>query len=377
MSIRPSSRVQGLERTLIRQVFDSAPSDAINLGLGQPDLPTPACVALAGVDAITSGRTGYTTTAGDLALREAIAERYRPFASGPAGVLITIGSQEAMFAGCLALADSGDEILYPDPGYPAYPVVARLVGAKPVAYAVRAEHGFRVRAEEIERCLGQRTRLVILCAPSNPTGASHDMEQLRQIIELLERHGINWLSDEIYGGLCYEERNVSPAEWSRDGLVISGLSKEMSMTGWRLGWVVGPDEILTRLVAAHQYLVTCASSISQAAALAAFTPAGQRARAQILERFRMRREIMARELGKIPGIRFDLPQGAFYFFVNISRYGDSLAVARRLLERRKVVTIPGVAFGANGEGYLRLSFAASEQDIERGVQALGAELAGG
>jgi aspartate/methionine/tyrosine aminotransferase len=377
MSIRPSLRVQSLERTLIRQIFDSAPADAINLGLGQPDLPTPGCVALAGVAAVTAGRTRYTTTAGDPALRQAIAESYGSFASGPASVLITIGSQEAMFAACLGLVDPGDEILYPDPGYPAYPAVARLVGASPVAYALRAEDGFRARAEEIARVLSERTRLVILCAPSNPTGACHDAQELQRILALLSRHGVSWLSDEVYAGLRYDEHPCSPAPWSADGVVISGLSKEMCMTGWRLGWVVGPEALVARLVAAHQYLVTCASSISQAAALAAFTPAGRIAREAIRERFRQRRALMARELGHIPGIRFEPPQGAFYFFVDVSRYGSSLAIAQRLLERRKVVTIPGQAFGANGEGYLRISFAASEADIERGVRALGAELAGG
>lgn len=376
MNWRAAQRMEGVERTLIRQIFDAAPADAINLGLGQPDLPSPAPVAIAGVSAIVRGRTAYTSTAGDPALRAAVAERYRPFARSPEDVLITVGSQEAMFVSVLCLVDPGGEVLYPDPGYPAYPVVAQLVGAKPVAYPLHAEDGFRIRIDEIERRLNGATRLVILCSPSNPTGACSRADELRALVELLGRRGVPWLSDEIYAAFCYEERFVSASELSpAGGLVISGLSKEMSMTGWRVGWAVGPREIVSRMTAAHQYLVTCAPSISQAAALAAFSPEGERERRRILERFRGRRQLMAAELSGIPGIQFEMPQGAFYFFVDVSRFGSSLALSRRILERRNVITIPGLAFGSRGEGHLRLSYAAGEEEIRRGVRAIGEELA--
>jgi aspartate/methionine/tyrosine aminotransferase len=158
-------------------------------------------------------------------------------------------------------------------------------------------------------------------------------------------------------------------------VILSGLSKELSMTGWRVGWVVGPASLMDRVTAAHQYLVTCASSVSQRAALAAFTVSGLEAARAYLEIFRRRRDLMARELGRIDGVTFSPPDGAFYFFVDVRRFGPSLELAKRILDRRKVVTIPGEAFGDGGRGYLRISFAASEENIVRGIAAIADELA--
>jgi aspartate aminotransferase len=366
--------VDGIERTLIRQIFDTAPPDAINLGLGQPDLGTPAVAGLAGIAGIARGETSYTTTAGDPELRAAVARRYAPFVSGPENVVITAGSQEALYAAMMVLADPDDEVLVPDPGYPAYATVARLLGERPVAYPLRPDRGFRVDPEEIASRLTDRTRLVVLCSPSNPTGAIHRAPDLEKIVTLLEARGVAWLSDQVYETFVYGEPLASPADTSRGGLVISGLSKELSMTGWRIGWVVGETEAISRVIACHQHLVTCAPTISQAAALGAFGPEGNAAREEIARIFRRRRSLMIEELSGIDGIRFDPPDGAFYFFVDVSRFGPSLDLARRILDRRKVITIPGVAFGRAGEGYLRLSFAATEEEIVRGVRAIGAEI---
>jgi len=375
MNLRAARRMAGIERTLIRRIFDEAPAGAINLGLGQPDLPTPGPVALAGIGAIARGETGYTSTAGDPRLRRAIANSLGPAVAGPEQVLVTVGSQEAMFAALLALVDAGDEVLYPDPGYPAYPVVARLLGAKPVPYPLHRRRGFRPDPQQIGALLNDRTRAVILCSPSNPTGACMEAGDLDDLVRLLERAGVPWISDEIYAGFHYGERLVSPAEVApHGGLLVSGLSKDMSMTGWRVGWVAGPEEIVSRIIAAHQYLVTCAPSISQKAALAAFTEEGRAERTRSLEIFRGRRELMAAELAGVPRVRFDLPDGAFYFFVDVSAHGDSLELARRILQRREVVTIPGEAFGEQGRGFLRVSFAASEAAIREGVRRIALEL---
>jgi aspartate/methionine/tyrosine aminotransferase len=373
--LRIAARMAGVEGTLIRRIFDEAPPGSINLGLGQPDLPTPAPVALAGIRAVVRGETGYTSTAGDPRLRRAIAESLRPSLNDPEQVLVTVGSQEAMFAALLALVDPGDEVLYPDPGYPAYPVAARLIGALPEPYPLHRERGFRPDPREIEQRLGRRTRAVILCLPSNPTGACADPEDLEQLVRMLGGRKIPWISDEIYAGFCYGERFLSPLELAPEGgLLVSGLSKDLSMTGWRVGWVAGPGETVARIVAAHQYMVTCAPSVSQGAALAAFTPEGRAERARYREIFRHRRALMAEALYRVPGVRFDLPDGAFYFFVDVSAHGESLEIARRILERRQVVTIPGEAFGERGRGFLRISFAASEEAIREGVGRIAREL---
>lgn len=375
MSVRIARRLDGVDRTLIRRIFDSAPEGAVNLGLGEPELPTPETIALAGVQGIAAGRTAYTSTAGEPALRAAVAGHYGGAVDGPEGVLITSGSQEALFACCLALVDPGDEVLYPDPGYPAYPTVVQLVGAQPVAYELSAENRFRPRFVDLEEHLSNRTRVVILNSPSNPTGACSSRDETGSLLASLAERGIAWISDEIYGGLHYDTEAFSALEISRSGgLVVSGLSKDLSMTGWRIGWVVGDPTVVSRVVAVHQHLVTCASSISQNAALCAFSPAGYRARRRYLEIFRDRRELMARELSRLPAVSFDLPDGALYFFVDVSEYGDELELCRRILERRRVITIPGRAFGENGRGYLRLSFGATPEAIREGIAGIRREL---
>jgi len=376
VSLRAARRMRGMERTLIRRIFDAAPADAINLGLGQPDLPTPDVASLAGIAGIVEGRTGYTTTAGDRVLREAIANCHAPFASGPDNVLVTVGSQEAMFAALLALLDPGDELLYPDPGYPAYREIARLLGAHPVAYPVRPDRGFRVDPDDVTHRVTGKTRAVVLCSPSNPTGAVTARSDLEALIDALEHRGVAWLSDEIYADFSYGGPFISAATCTDagGGLLVSGLSKGFSMTGWRIGWVVGPEETIRRVTTVHQYLVTCASSISQAAALAAFSPRGRSERRRYQEILSRRRRIMGEELASVPGVRQGAPDGAFYYFVDVSRHGASIDLAERLLRKRKVVTIPGEAFGENGAGWLRLSFACREEGIREGLRRVREEL---
>ena len=377
MSLRIARRMDGIERTLIRQIFDAAPADAINLGLGQPDLPTPPRIALAGIGAIAEGRTGYTSTGGDPALRRAIAGRYPFFGGGAGSVAVTVGSQEACFAAMLALLDPGDEILVPDPGYPGYPAAARLVGASVRTYPLRPERGFHLDARDVEAALGPATRLVIVCTPSNPTGSVEREEDLVALSRVLRDRRVAWLSDEIYAGYAYEGAVPSLASiWPEGGLVVSGLSKDVSMTGWRIGWVAGPEAAVARIVAAHQYLVTCAPSISQHAALTAFSADGEGDRSRYRETFRRRRALMADALGRIDGLDVRMPEGAFYFFVDVRRFGSSREIAESLLRRRNVITIPGEAFGAGGAGFLRISFAATEADIVLGVDGLGEVLRG-
>lgn len=375
MSWGAARRMEGIERTLIRRIFDSAPAGSINLGLGQPDLATPPRIALAGIDGIAAGKTGYTSTAGDPEVRALVARRYPWMASGPGHVVITIGSQEAVFASVMTLVDPGDEVLVPDPGYPAYPIVARLLGAAPVTYPLRPERAFRLDPVDVLERVTGRTRLVIVCSPSNPTGAMDLEADLEVLARELARRSIPWLSDEIYSGFAYDRPAPSISRFAPEGgLVVSGLSKDLSMTGWRVGWVVGPEAIVARITAAHQYVVTCASSISQAAARVALSPASDADRAAYLEIFRRRRDLMAEHLARIPGLPVARPDGAFYFFVDVRPFGSSLAIAERLLARRRVITIPGEAFGAGGAGFIRVSYAARDEDIATGVGALGAEL---
>lgn len=372
MRWRTARRMNGLERTMIRRIFDSAPKGSINLGLGQPDLPTPPRIGLAGIDGIAAGKTGYTSTAGDPALREAVAARYPGFATGGAGVVITIGSQEAVFAAAMTLVEAGDEMLVPDPGYPAYPAVATLLGARPVSYPLRPERGFRIDPSDVVARLTERSKLVVLCSPSNPTGAMDLDADLSALAAVLERRGVPWLSDEIYAGFAYDRPAATITRFApAGGIVVSGVSKDLSMTGWRIGWAVGPEAAVAKIIVAHQYLVTCASAVSQAAALAALSPDADADRAAYLEIFRRRRALMAEELSRIAGLPVSLPDGAFYFFVDVRRFGGSLEIAERLLRAHRVIVIPGEAFGPGGAGFLRISYAATDEDIRTGVRALG------
>ncbi|ANM28761.1 hypothetical protein ABI59_02760 [Acidobacteria bacterium Mor1] len=378
MSVRLSQRISGVQRTLIRQMFDAAPAGAINLGLGQPDLPTPGVVAEAGHAAIDQGRTGYTTTAGDPELRQHIAANYPGFVSAAEEVVVTVGSQEALYATFLALTDPGDEVLLPDPGYPAYPTVARLVGAVPRTYPLRAERGFVPDPDEIGGLITPRTRVLLLCSPSNPTGAVTDPETTRALTDLAASRGISWISDEVYAAFVYDRPAGFPWQTGAgNGVVVSSLSKNVSMTGWRVGWAAAPAEVATKITAAHQHLATCAPSISQRAAVAAFSAEGRVAEREYLEEFRARRDLMEGLLRKIPGVDPGTPAGAFYIFADVRAHGDSTALAWRLLEEQQVVTVPGEAFGAAGAGYLRLSYAASREAIREGVGRLERMLGGG
>jgi len=367
---RPAERMDGVERTMIRQIFDGAPADAINLGLGQPDLITPPGPCRAAQLAIDEGKTFYTSTAGLPALRERLAERYAPFTSGAESVCVSVGSQQALYASCLTLAGPGDEILVPDPGYPAYPVVARLVGASAVSYPIRGESDFSLDPADILDRVTDATRAVILCSPSNPTGRCVDAARLRVLTEELSRRGVPWISDEIYSGLTYDGVFVSPSRFSRDGLIVSSVSKDVAMTGWRVGWVAGSVEIIERITAAQQYLVTSAPSVSQYAALAALGAEGREDRVAILDRFRVRRSFMAAVLERIPHLRWRLPDGSFYFFVDCSAYGDDIELAKSFLEQENVVTIPGSAFGEQGRGYLRISFGVGRNQLGIALESL-------
>jgi aspartate aminotransferase len=358
-------RHAGLRRTLIRELFESAPPDALNLGLGQPDLVTPEPIRRAGVRAIEEGWTGYSPTAGYPGLRKAVSARYPGFCPGPEGVVVTVGAEEAVCLALFTLLDPGDEVLVPDPGFPSYPVVTRLAGGVPVPYPLRPERGFEVDPADLEARIGERTRLIILCNPSNPAGAVEGEETLRAVASLAERRGVFWLADEIYEAFDYEDRHSSLSRFSDRGVVVSGVSKSLSMTGWRIGWLAAADaDFAAKATALHQYLVTCSCSISQRAAEAALSEEGQRCQREIVERFRLRRDLLRGLLERDAGLSLSPPRGAFYLFADVRPWGDSLALARRLVEEAKVMTVPGEAFGKAAAGWLRLSYAAAEEVLE-------------
>jgi aspartate/methionine/tyrosine aminotransferase len=360
---------------MIRQVFDRARPGSINLGLGEPDLPTPDVVRREAARVVVEEQNGYTTHAGLLPLRERVANDYSHLKLSPEHVVITAGSQEALYLVLMTLVEEGDEVLIPDPGFVAYPTIVRMAGGTPKSYAMPAARDFAFDAGAFRRALTPRTKVVVCISPSNPTGRVLTREELSAMADALQGTGVYVVSDEIYRELYFtEERPASVSEVRAERtLVIGGLSKSMSMTGWRLGWLCGDADVVGSALVLHGYTTTCASTVSQKAALAAWTEEAATARVQFRQTFRTRRDHLLGLLSHELNLRAVVPDGAFYTMVDVGAHGDSMSVAERLLEHG-VITVPGAAFGAEGEGYLRVSFCADLPVISEGVRRMGEAL---
>lgn len=371
----PARRLRGIEKSMIRQVFDRARPGSVNLGLGEPDLPTPDVIRREAARVVVEEQNGYTTHAGLPSLRERVAADYPSLELKPEQVIVTAGSQEALYLALLALVDEGDEVLIPDPGFVAYPTIVRMAGGTPVRYRMPASSGFDFDPEAFRRALSPRTRVVVLISPSNPTGRVLAREDFEAMADALKDTDAYVVSDEIYRELYYGDgRPASVSDFIQDRvLVISGLSKSMSMTGWRLGWLCGDEEVLKSALVLHGYVTTCASTVSQKAALAAWTEEAEEARALHRAVFRERRDYLLELLAGEWNLRAVAPDGAFYAMVDVRAHGDSMTVAERMLERG-VITVPGAAFGPEGEGYLRVSFCADKSVLLEGVRRMGEAL---
>lgn len=363
-------RLQGIEKSVIRQIFDRALPDSINLGLGEPDLPTPDVIRRAAVKAIVEEQNGYTSHAGLKTLREKIAADYPHLEQDPERVIVTAGSQEALYLALLSLVDEGDEVLLPNPGFVAYPTIVKMAGGTAKFYRLPREHGFAFDADEFRRALSPQTKVVVCISPSNPTGRTLSREDLGFIADAVREHGASLISDEIYRELYYTaERPQSASMFFDRTIVISGLSKSMSMTGWRLGWIGGEEAVIKAALVLHGYVTTCASTVSQKASLVAWSDEAAAARAGFRETFHTRRDHLLKLIQAELGLRAVTPEGAFYTMLDVSDFGSSMKVAEALLEQR-VVTVPGAAFGSESEGFLRVSFCADHETLEEGVRRI-------
>lgn len=364
---QPPPFLSNIEKSPIRQISDRAKPGDISLGLGEPDLPTPDVIRNAAIKVITEEQNGYTLQAGLPALRELVAAEYPELNLSSDQVVITAGSQEALYLALMTLVKDGDEVLIPDPGFVAYPTIIRMAGGVPVSYKMPAASNFSFDAAAFRNSLTDRTKVVVCVSPSNPTGRVLSACDLSEIAAALRGTGIYLLSDEIYRDIYYaDERPLSASSFYERTIVISGLSKSMSMTGWRLGWLCGDAAVLRSALLLHGYVTTCASTVSQKAALAAWSSAGELARASIRGTFHQRRDYLVDLIGRELGLNAVTPDGAFYTMVDVRAYGPSLEVAERLLEHG-VVTVPGSAFGSEGEGFLRISFCADVSKLKEGV----------
>jgi aspartate/methionine/tyrosine aminotransferase len=370
----PARRLRGIEKSLIRQVFDRARPNSINLGLGEPDLPTPDCIRERAVRVIREEQNGYTIHAGLKALRELVAQDYKHLRMTPEQVIITAGSQEALYLALMTIVEEDDEVLIPDPGFVAYPTIVRMAGGFPVRYRLPASRDFAFDAEEFRRRLNPRTKAVVCISPSNPTGRVLSKDELIEMAEALAGTNVLVISDEIYRDLYFtSERPRSISEFYAQTICIGGLSKSMSMTGWRLGWMCGVEDVVRSSLILHGYVTTCASTVSQKAALAAWSPAGEDARSFARKIFLERRDYLIARLKEELNLQAVTPDGAFYTMVKVNAFGDSMRIAEALLEHG-VITVPGAAFGEEGEGYLRVSFCAEKNVLAEGVRRIGEAL---
>lgn len=357
--------------------------DIVNLGIGQPDFQTPPHIVEAAIKALRDGHHGYTPATGLLALREAVVRRTLTTTGvevSPESVMILPGGKPTMFSAILMFGEPGAEILYPDPGFPIYRSMIEFTGAKPVPVPIREENGFAFSAEETLSLITPRTRLVILNSPANPTGGVTPRAEVEKLVAGLAAHPhVAVLSDEIYGQMTYDgEEHVSLLAYPqiRDRLILlDGWSKTYAMTGWRMGYSVWPKPFYeaARKLAVNSY--SCVNAAAQWAGLAALTGPQDCVREMVAE-FDRRRKVVVEGLNKLPGVSCATPKGAFYAFPNISRTGwKAKALASALLEQAGVAVIGGPDFGVHGEGFIRLSYANSTENILKALERMGDFLA--
>lgn len=373
-----SEKVTALKPSGIRKFFDivSEMKDAISLGVGEPDFDTPWHIRDEGIYALERGRTFYTSNAGLKDLRNEIAEyikRTQGLNYNPDNeILVTVGGSEAIDIGLRAIINPGDEVIIPQPSYVSYEPCAILAGAKPVIINLKAENEFRLKPDELLNAITEKTKILILPYPNNPTGAIMEKDDLEAIAEIVKEKDIMVMSDEIYSALTYKDKHISIA--SVDGMqertiLINGFSKAYAMTGWRLGYACGPKDIIAQMTKIHQFAIMCAPTTSQYAAVEALKN-GDEDVEKMRQAYNQRRRFLLNAFREMKLECFE-PFGAFYVFPCIKEFNmTSEEFATKLLMEEKVAVVPGTAFGDCGEGYLRISYAYSLESLKIAISRL-------
>ena len=373
-----SKKVVQIKPSGIRKFFDIASEmeDVISLGVGEPDFDTPWHIRDEGIYSLEKGRTFYTSNAGLKELKEEIChylKRKQGITYNPADeVLITVGGSEAIDIGLRAVLNPGDEVLIPQPSFVSYEPCALMAGGVPVIIELKAENEFRLTAQELEDAITDKTKVLVLPFPNNPTGAIMEREDLEAIAEVIRKHDILVMSDEIYAELTYKDKHVSIAEiegMQERTILINGFSKAYAMTGWRLGYACGPKAIIEQMIKIHQFAIMCAPTTSQYAAVEALRN-GDGDVEEMRTAYNQRRRYLMNAFREMKLECFE-PFGAFYVFPCIKEFGmTSEEFAGRFLEEEKVAVVPGTAFGDCGEGYLRISYAYSLDSLKLAIGKL-------
>ncbi|MCD8327182.1 MAG: aminotransferase class I/II-fold pyridoxal phosphate-dependent enzyme [Lachnospiraceae bacterium] len=374
-----SKTVVDIKPSGIRKFFDivSEMKDAISLGVGEPDFDTPWHIREEGIYSLEKGRTFYTSNAGLKELKQEIARYHKRHNNLTYDynhqVLVTVGGSEAIDIGLRAMCEPGDEVLIPQPSYVSYEPCAILAGAKPVIIDLKAENEFRLTPQELEEKITEKTKILILPFPNNPTGAIMERADLEAIARVIEEHDLYVISDEIYAALTYKGKHVSIAEipgmYERT-VLINGFSKAFAMTGWRLGYACGPAAIIEQMTKIHQFAIMCAPTTSQYAAVEAMRN-GDDDVEEMRMAYNQRRRYLLHTFREM-GLECFEPYGAFYVFPCIKEFGmTSDEFATRFLEEEKVAVVPGTAFGDSGEGFIRISYAYSLENLKVAIGRLG------
>jgi len=369
VNIRPSG---------IRKFFDivSEMKDAISLGVGEPDFDTPWHIREEGIHSLEKGRTFYSSNAGLLELREAIsdyvAEKHQVQYDPKDEVMVTVGGSEAIDLAMRVILEPGDEVLIPEPCYVSYTPCVKMAYGVPVPIALEAKDQFRLTKEKLEQAITEKTKVLILPFPNNPTGAIMEKEDLEAIVPLILQHNLYVLTDEIYSALCYkgEHRSIIEFPEMRERTVyINGFSKAYAMTGWRLGYACSASPILKQMLKLHQYAIMCAPTTSQYSAIAAIRN-GEEDVARMRDAYNERRRLLLYHFQKM-GLDCFEPFGAFYVYPSIKKFGlSSEEFAERLLREEKVAVVPGNAFGDSGEGFIRISYAYSIENLKLALERI-------
>ena len=346
----------------------------LSLAIGEPDFPTPAHIVDAAKKALDADFTKYTPAPGIRELREAVAEKVQKenrIPAKPENVLVA-PTKHTLFMTCMALLDTGDEAIIPDPGWVSYAPMVTLAGARPVPVHAGDDEGFVPAADAVAEAITPRTRLLMLNSPSNPAGSVYSRAETKALADLAADHDLILVSDEIYEKILYEGEHISPA--SLDGMfdrtvTVNGFSKTYSMTGWRLGWLVAPTPVFKEISKVQEHTITCATAFAQKAGVAALRGPTAPLQAMVKE-FRARRDLVLKEIAKIDGLATYHPNGAFYVFPRFEAKIDSGTLCERILKKASVAVTPGSAFGEAGEGHIRISYAASRDTILEGLRRI-------
>ena len=362
-----ASRLDEVEISGLRKMFDLATKESFNLGLGEPDYNPPEGALDALTKAVYNGQNKYGPSAGKPQLREAVAEHNKVYQKDLTidNVLITGSASEALMSTALTFIEKGDEVLYPDPGFVLYKPQVQLAGGKPIEYRVDLEHNFVPQIDEIEKVVTQNTKAIYVNSPANPTGAVFDEKDVKAITDFAEEHNLIIISDEVYDRILYDTKHISFLGDYENVVFINSFSKIYAMTGWRLGYIISNPDFIKGLLVSHYHIMACPASPFQHAALATLK-GPQDFVTNMVSEFQKRRDLIVEKLNAIDGMKCLVPRGAFYAF---PKYEQDIKSEDLALVIAKAGTIcsPGTAFGPGGEGHLRFSYAAPTEVIEKGI----------